>query len=99
MNGEVPNDFGLGDFLYADNGTVSTTEILHAALVETIQDCGDGNSLSDTDALFTMPTVRKVMDAWDVLHRHVGLQDDEAISDDLQSTTNFPDTRFFRHSQ
>ncbi|KAH6929235.1 hypothetical protein HPB50_025202 [Hyalomma asiaticum] len=83
VNGGVPDDIALDDFLYADSDAVSTEEMSDVALVETAQDRGDGEG-AEADAL-PLPTAKEVLDALDILRRHVGSQDDEAALDELVS--------------
>lgn len=83
-NGGVPDDVQLDDFLYADSDAVSTEEMSDVALLETAQDRGDGEGASEADPS-PLPTPKEILDALDVLRRHVGSQDDEAALDDLVS--------------
>lgn len=83
-NGGAPDDVALDDFLYADSDAVSTEEMSDVALVETVRDRGDDEGSSEADT-FPLPTAKEVLDALDVLRRHVGSQDDEEALEEFVS--------------
>lgn len=82
VEGGVPDDVELQDFLYADSCAACTEELCEEDIVASLQgtNCSSGDESDDAEEVCVVPSVNEVLDAIALLRRYAASQENQEVA-------------------